>query len=367
MAIATIAGSLIVLALAAALLYWLSRRAAPGTSKVAPAPPPNRRRRERHDEDLSPGPEPAVYSSEATAAAVEQCYKLAFSTNRFDYHIVGEHARVLDAVCEDMAATIQQRNYFPRRPMLLPRLLQAINDTESTRQQLVNLLLEDPAIAGAVLQRANSAYYRTTNARIERLDRAVAMLGASGLRALMATAILQPVFNVPKGYFDNFGDVIWEYARRSAQAAEACAQTDRSTDPFVAQLLGLLGGLACIVLFRLTMEKYREQPNLLPRAEVFITALQRHRSELAHMIARSWDLSDTSLQAADEQLRRAPPPEMSALGRSMYYGELSGALALLYSHCAYEPQVALRLLVDQGLDPEVAKVAWRAAVAETPK
>jgi HD-like signal output (HDOD) protein len=248
---------------------------------------------------------------------------------------------------------------------LLPRLLQAINDTESTRQQLVNLLLEDPAVAGAVLKRANSAFYRGSSLPVQRLDRAVIMLGATGLRALMANTIMQPVFRVPKGYFDHFGDVIWDYARRSAQAAEACARADRSLDPFVSQLLGLLGGLSCIVLFKLTMEKYREQPNLLPRPEVFITAMQRHRTQLACMIARSWELSDTSLHATDEQLRRISPGEMSPLGRAMYYGELCGVLSLLNSRGSYLPEVALRLLVEQGLDPDSARNAWRAATADS--
>jgi HD-like signal output (HDOD) protein len=215
------------------------------------------------------------------------------------------------------------------------------------------------------LKRANSAFYRASNARIERLDRAVIMLGATGLRGLMASAIMQPVFRVPKGYFDAFGDVIWEFASRSSQAAEACARADRSLDPFIAQMLGLLGGLSCIVLFRLTRETYREQPNLLPRPEVFITAMQRHRTELACMIARSWDLSETSLLAADQQMQRMPPSQMSALGRSMYYGELCGVLALLHARGNYVPEVALRVLVDQGLDPETARHAWRAATANT--
>lgn len=345
--------------------WWLFERNRETPTSNSTAAPSERRRRPRAAGELRASDAPAKYSTDATTAVVEQCYKLAFSANRIDYQIIAGHARVLDEVSKGVASTIHQRDYFPRRPMLLPRLLQAINDTESTRQQLVNLLLEDPTVAGAVLQRANSAFYRVSNVRIERLDRAVIMLGAAGLRSLMATAIMQPVFRVPKGSFEAFGEVIWEFARRSSQAAEACARADRTLDPFVSQLLGLLGGLSCIVLFRLTMEKYREQPNLLPRPEVFITAMQRHRTELACMIARSWELSETSLQAAEQQLQRLAPGEMSPSGRAMYYGELCGVLALLHARGSYEPEVALRLLVEQGLDPESARNAWHAAIAES--
>jgi HD-like signal output (HDOD) protein len=350
-----------VVAVLVGLLYWRLRAAEAAaeqrstpTESVAPPPP-----------ELTADASPIDYSTEATAAAIEQAYRLAFSVDRIEYDISAAHALVLQEVGESVASSIHDKDYFPRRPMLLPRLLQAINDTEHTRQHLVNLIIQDPTIAGAVLQRANSAFYRVSPAPVERLDRAVAMLGAAGLRGLVATAIMQPVFRVPKGYFEAFADITWEHAKRSAQAAEACAKADRTSDPFVAQLLGLLGSVAGIVLFRLTMDKYREQPNLKPRAEVFITVMQRHRSELAGMIVRSWQLSDMSVLAADEQVRKVPPPQMSPLGRAMYYGELCGALAVMNARGNYAADAATQLLTDQGLAPEAAAEAWRAAVAES--
>ena len=56
----------------------------------------------------------------------------------------------MDRVREGAAQSISiSATYFPRRPMLLPKLLQALNDTESTRRTLVNLIVEDPALAGS--------------------------------------------------------------------------------------------------------------------------------------------------------------------------------------------------------------------------
>jgi len=354
-----------VVATLVAILYWRLRAAEAAAEQQASRVRPSARPSEELTDGESPIDPPIDYSTEATAAAIEQAYRLAFSAGRLDYQISGAHALVLQEVGENVASSIHEKDYFPRRPMLLPRLMQAINDTEHTRQHLVNLILEDPTVAGAVLQRANSAFYRVSPSPVERVDRAVAMLGSAGLRGLLATAIMQPVFRVPKGYFEAFADVTWEHARRSSQAAEACAQADRTSDPFVAQLLGLLGSLAGIVLFRLTMDKYREQPTLLPRAEVFITVMQRHRSELAGMIVRGWKLSDMSVLAADEQIRKLPPLQMSPLGQAMYYGELCGALAVLNVRGDYVAEEAIQLLVHQGLAPEAAAEAWRASVAES--
>jgi hypothetical protein len=145
--------------------------------------------------------------------------------------------------------------------------------------------MEDPTLAGAVLQRANSAYYRASPEPIESLDRAVFMLGTDGLRSLMAGALLQPVFRIPRGPFEKFADITWEQAERTAIAAEVNARTIGDAEPIVAQLLGRLSLLANIVLFRLTMDKYREQPHLTPRAEVLIEAIRMQRACMASLIA----------------------------------------------------------------------------------
>jgi HD-like signal output (HDOD) protein len=304
-----------------------------------------------------------TYSNEATDGVFSECFKLAFNVTRFDYQILGEHAAVLERVQQNAAESVHQREYFPRRPMLLPKLLQALNDDETSRSSLVQLILKDPSLAGSVLQRANSSFYRVSPQPIDSLDAAVQMLGTEGLRGLMATAILQPVFRLPKGYFDQFAGITWEQAQRCAGAAEAYAKSTRTADPFIAQLLGLFASLARIVLFRLTMDMYREMPNVLPRAEVFIRAMQTHGASVAKLVASTWELSDPSIAALAEQADEVPPAQMSPLGRAVYFGELSAALALLVVRKTYSLDGAQALLVGQGLPRAPMHTVWRAATA----
>jgi HD-like signal output (HDOD) protein len=305
-----------------------------------------------------------AHSTEATERAKAECYKLAFGISHFDYKIGGVHEAVLKNVAASIEASVHQRDYFPRRPMLLPKLMQALNDSESTRSHLVRLILEDPTLAGSVLQRANSAFYRISPEPVENIHRAVAILGTEGLRGLMAAAILQPVFRVPRGYFESFATVTWAQAELTASAAEKCAKATPGVDPFVAQLLGLLTMLANIVLFRLTMDKYRDQPNILPRAEVFITALQVHRGRMAGLIATTWELTDISQRALKEHEERVAPGRMSPLGRCIYYGELCGALATLAAHGQGTPEEAQALLQAQGLDPKLGEALWNWTVTK---
>jgi HD-like signal output (HDOD) protein len=303
----------------------------------------------------------APYSTDAVQAAQDECYKIAFGVKSFDYQILGEHAAVMDRVSESAEQSVHQRDYFPRRPMLLPRLLQALNDSESTRRQLVGLIVEDPALAGSVLQRANTAFYRTSREPVDSLDRALQTLGTDGLRGLIGVAILQPVFRLPRGYFENFADVTWEQAQRCAMAAETYASTTRTADPFIAQLLGLLGPLARIVLFRLTADMYRERPNVLPRAEVFIRSMQAHAPAVACRLAQSWELSDLATNALREQVDRVPPGQMGPLGRATYFGELAGMVTLLAARDARAWERSEALLIEQGLPARTARAVWNAA------
>lgn len=305
------------------------------------------------------------FETESTASAHAECFKLAFGVPTIDYDISGQHAAVLARVNDNAAAAVHQRDYFPRRPLLLPKLMQVLNDDDSSRRELVQLILEDPSLAGSTLQRANSAAYRYSPEPVDSLDRAVVVLGTNGMRSLLATAILQPVFKQPKGYFDNFASVTWEHAQRTAAAAEAYARLTNEADPFIAQLIGLLGPLARIVLFRLTMETYREYPGVQPRAEVFIRAMQMQAPNVAGFIAATWQLSDPSIRALQEQTDKVAPATMSRLGQAIYFGELCGALTLLTKRGTYSEDGAQTLLMEQGLTHATTLEIWHAALRAT--
>jgi HD-like signal output (HDOD) protein len=302
----------------------------------------------------------ATYSTETIESLRGEWLKLAFGVTRFDYQIFGEHLEVLERIDDAIETSAQQREYFPRRPMLLPKLLQSLNDTDTTRRELVQLILQDPSLAGAVLQRANSAFYRIGRERVDSLDRAVGLLGVDGLRGLLATAIMQPVFRLQKGHFDQFAPLSWEQAQYAAAAAEKYAALERSVDPFVAQLLAVLEPLARIVIFRLTLDKYRESPNVLPRPEVFIRAIQAHSEAVAVRIAATWELSDDALEVLQLQAKHAAPNEMTQLAQSVYYSRLTAELLSLVSRSVCPEEVALDVLTDQGLSAARANALFRA-------
>ena len=184
----------------------------------------------------------------------------------------------LDEICTQIGAAlaniVEKPKYAPRRPMQLPKLMRAINDETASRGELSQIIAGDPALAGNLLRLANSPFYRHGREPIESLDHAVAILGIEGLRSMIAAALLQPVFRTSGGSFAHFGEITWEHSLYAAGAAEGHASLIDNADPFAAQLLALVLGLATIVVFSLSRDMYLAHQKL-PAAATLAGA---HRS-----------------------------------------------------------------------------------------
>jgi HD-like signal output (HDOD) protein len=248
----------------------------------------------------------------------------ATATDRGPEHRAVSAAAV--AATEDPATL---RQLAPRRPSLLPQLIRAANDDAAPRRELAAIIRRDPSLVGSLLEMANSSFYRVTERPVESIDRAVVLLGSEGIRSLIAAAAMQPIFRVAGGPFPRFGQTIWEHAWRSANAAVVHAAVVERTDPFAAELLSLVWGLADVVIFQAVLQRYsavRSGKALPPDPGVIAELLGSHAARVARRIGAGWELSTASL-AALEQVGEAEPAE--PLGRALRFGRTMGALAVL--------------------------------------
>ena len=350
--------SLIVAAVVVAAIWLFTRRARRpdggtrvGASNSAPVA----------TRTAAPSPEGAL----AGAAVLRQLHELAFAVTPLtepapaDLHEIETAAR---SVLEGVAT---QPRYAPRRPLLLPQLLQAANDSDVSRRELALIIARDPALAGSLLKLANSAFYRINERPVESIDRAVALLGTRGIRSLAATALMQPVFRLGEAEFPRFPETAWEHTHRAAAAAEAHAAIVTDSDPFAAQLLGLVMGLAGIVVFRVALDQYAARPQRRPQASVIASLLDAHTAEVAARIAASWDLSPRILSALTDQMPDAKLQRGSALGRSLQFGRLMGALAVLRAHERTTDQVAKATMLASGATISQFERIWGRLMGST--
>jgi HD-like signal output (HDOD) protein len=306
-------------------------------------------------------PAESAAASTARAETIRSMREIAFGT---PLPPVAFQIKPGDEFAASVAATltkiVDKPNYAPRRPMQLPKLLQAINDETASRGALSQIIAGDPALAGNLLRLANSPFYRHSPDPIESLDRAVAMLGIEGLRSMIAAALMQPVFRISGGGFAQFGDVTWEHSLFAANAAEMHASMVDSADPFAAQLLALISGLATIVVFSVARDAFLAQQRK-PDAAYISALIDAHAIGVARQVAGSWELSERIDTALAEQLTpqaAAQAAPRSPLGRALQFGSFIGALAVLRSRGAINDKVASEVLKAAGPASHAAERVW---------
>jgi HD-like signal output (HDOD) protein len=237
--------------------------------------------------------------------------------------------------------------------------MRAVNDDDLSRRELTAIIRRDPSLVGSLLKMANSSFYRVTPRPVESIDRAVVVLGSEGIRSLIAAAVMQPIFRMSGGQFPRFPEIVWEHALRSANAAVAHAAIVEKADPFAAELLTLVTGLADLVLFRAVLDQYASHPrqrHLSPEAGVIVSLLDSQSANVARRIGGSWELSEGILTALAEQVGAAEPA--TALGRSLRFGRIAGALAILQINHAIDEAMAKSSLPDAGLPPGQVERMW---------
>lgn len=283
----------------------------------APAAPP------------APVPEVTPLTSEETFARLHQ---LSFGPTASGQAWPASHSEVISATAEVLQGASTEDRYTPRRPSLLPQLLRAVNDEDVSRRELVTIISKDPSLVGNLLKMANSSFYRVSTQAVESIDRAVVILGNDGIRSLIAAALAQPIFQIRGGDFPKFPEIAWEHTFRTASATVTHTAIVEKSDPFAAQLLGLVAGMAGIVVFRVALDQYEARPKLRPHPAVMASLLDTQSVAVAKRISMSWGLSDRIMAALDDQTTAVAADRQTALGRSLTFGRLASALAVLYTH-----------------------------------
>ena len=260
------------------------------------------------------------------------------------------HARIVAAAMAAIGDPATQRHYFPRRPNLLPELIRAINDDSASVRRLVAIVARDPALVGSLLKVANSSFYRITPQPIETIERAIVVLGNDGLRSVMSAALMQPIFQISAtGGARRFPELVWEHAVRTAHAAIPYAALVERANPFAAELLSLISGLAEIVLFRAVIEYCGPAPGEEVAPLVIASILDSHAAAFAWHIGADWRLSQEMLAALEEQMTSSEPA--TPLGRSLRFGRRAGALAVLHGNAIINDASVRISLPSSGLSP----------------
>jgi HD-like signal output (HDOD) protein len=268
------------------------------------------------------------------------------------------HQTVVAAVAGLLERTDLSARYTPRRPQLLPQLIQSINDSAASSRSIAAIIGKDAVLTGNLLRIANSSLYRMQPREVDSLERAVTLVGTQGVRQIISAALMQPVMRLQGDAAGRFSAQIWDYALRISVAAADHARSIEREDGFTAQLMGLLHGLGAVVVMQAAHDVYARHPQLTPSPLALLELLERYSVPTAARIARSWELSSLVFRGQrDGELPHQHGREL-ALQRSLYFGQTAAALAMLARAGKMEDGTALATL--QAQVPEhVAQWIWK--------
>jgi HD-like signal output (HDOD) protein len=265
--------------------------------------------------------------------------------------LVRAHARVRDLIHAILEVDELDPSYFPRRPTLMPQLLQEVNDPNAAVDKISRMIAHDPVLTADVLRLANSSAYRVSAEPIETIQRAIAVCGIDVLRGILAIAMLRPVFRASRTNFPRLPRMLWDRTERAARAAELYAAKMQPQDRFEAQLVVLLSALGPLVVYSAALDGYSRAPRLTPNPTLFVDLIDVLAPQMSQRIARDWQTSPR-LSAALEK------SSSDSLATALRFGELLGTLSLLESQTAISPDERLDILKSAALSGSWVEDIW---------
>jgi len=258
-----------------------------------------------------------------------------------------------DAVTASLLARDWSAKHLPRRPQLLPQLIQTVNDSDASARAMAGIIGQDPVLTGNLLRIANSPVYRVQARPVETLQRAVTLVGTDGIRQIISAVLVQPVMQLQCDAFPQFSAVIWEHALLASRAAADHARTVTHEDGFAAQWLGLTQGLGAALVMRHLLDACTQQALAAPPRALAADLLDSWTLPVASRIAAAWELP----KAVHDALIRQSG---SGLAASLRFARAAAAASLLCRHGQIGQVQALALL--EQLDdtpPHALQWIWR--------
>ncbi len=273
--------------------------------------------------------------------------------------------RVQRSVVEEVTAALTRADlssrYTPRRPNLLPQLIQSVNDSAASSRSIARIIGSDAVLAATLLRIANSSLYRLQQQDVQSIERAVTLIGNDGIRQIISAALVQPVMESARGVDAQFAQQLWEYTLRLSLAAADHARSVEREDGFAAQLAGLLLGLSASMVMQAAADVLAHPPLRAREAGTLMELLEGCTAPTALRIARHWKLSAPIIKA----LQEVGAPAAQGLARSLQVGQLAASAAMLRSGGQMREDEAVAVLSSQ-LPEHVATWLWKRVSREEP-
>lgn len=205
------------------------------------------------------------------------------------------HRRII-ATMFDMAKVLKSIDQLPPLPEVSRKILQLVNDPDSSASDIVTVVRHDQSITANVLRLCNSAYFGLKR-RVDSLVQAVVLIGQNQLAELvMISSCIHLFRNEHKGYNMKKGE-LWRHAIACALLSQIILKKMGSAPDHGLYTAALLHDIGKVILDNHMKDNYQQVIGRIQEANVpFHVAEQEtlgiDHAEVGAQIMEVWNLPD---------------------------------------------------------------------------
>lgn len=186
-------------------------------------------------------------------------------------------------------------------PHIVTRLVQLVNDEESTLQDFEEVIRLDPALVARLLTLVNSSYFGLTR-KVDSISRAVALLGMKNLHNIAVTDAIQGMLRSDSGASEFSPQRLWLHSAASGICCKMIAERIFTINGDDAYLCGILHDIGLIVEMEAARETFLQLINELTAGGPTVVELEQRllatdHCEIGYILAKEWRIPDAIAEA----------------------------------------------------------------------
>lgn len=188
---------------------------------------------------------------------------------------------------ERLKARIEQSGNLPTLPGVVARIIEMVDNEQTTARQLGAEIAKDQVVSAKVLKLVNSGFYGFSQP-ISTIPHAVAMLGFDTVKSLvLSSGVLEMMDNALPG--------LWEHSLACARACTLLANEADLEDPEEVGVIGLLHDLGKVILCQSLPEDFARIRQRADRGDMLFVqsetdVLGSHHGEIGAWLLERWAL-----------------------------------------------------------------------------
>ena len=188
-------------------------------------------------------------------------------------------------------------------PEVVLRVRKALDNPDTTSENLATILSVEPTLASKILVLANSAYYNAGGIKIENLNAAIGRIGFATVRSTAVSYAVEQLHAAEGlGALKSELGRVWSAALRLAAMSEVIARHCSKLNGDSAFMVGLLNQIGVLYIFA----KNDKYPDLLQDAEARKNLIDEWAAPIGENIVANWKFSK------EIQATLNPPEEEAA-------------------------------------------------------